>query len=211
MYYAACGKIDQHNRHRQASLMLETKLRTMNWHVRLNLTVFAMCVVDAYLLMQGTQGDSMEQRQFYELLAEQLIDNTYDVVGLRSRTKRRVGDDDGTVSTATSTLKTIDALDAHCPKKALHLTAPTPTKKRKKNNKKHKAQGRCMICGKHTSFVCRECQRQQDPCTCRDQQTLKQHWICRDKAGLLRCMGKHIAEKHQHLIANDESHIFLID
>ena len=121
LYYASCGKIDQHNRHRQASLMLETKLKTLNWNVRLNLTLFGMCVVDSFLLMQGTQGvDCMEQRTFYEMLAEQLIDNTYDVVGLRPR-KRRV-DDDGTTSTST-TGRTLhpceedskEALASHCP------------------------------------------------------------------------------------------------
>jgi hypothetical protein len=30
-YYQACGKIDQHNRHRQATLKLETKLVTHDW------------------------------------------------------------------------------------------------------------------------------------------------------------------------------------
>jgi hypothetical protein len=191
--------------------MLETKLKTLNWNMRLNLTIFGMCIVDSFLLMQGTQGDSMEQRLFYELLAQELIDNTYDVVALRPR--KRINDD-GTVTTTASSLtgQTIDPFEAHCPRKAFHLTAPTPTKKMKKNNKKHKAQGRCMMCGKHTSFVCRECQKQQDPHgACRDQQSVKQHWICRDKAGLLHCMGKHIALQHQHLIATDESHIFLID
>jgi hypothetical protein len=208
LYYAASGKIDQHNRHRQASLMLETKLKTMNWHMRLNLTVFGMCVVDSFLLMQGTQGDWLEQRSYYEMLAEQLIDNTFDSVGLRPR-KRVL--DDGTVVTHGSS-KTLHPFEADCPRKSLHLTAPTPTKKRKKTNKKHRAQGKCMMCSKHTSFVCRECQRQQDPNGAyRNQQSVKQHWICRDKAGLLHCMGKHIAEKHQHLIANDESHLFLID
>ena len=88
MYYSACGKIDQHNQHRQASLMLETKLKTLNWNMRLNLTVFGMCVVDSFLLMQGTQGDWMEQRSFYEQLAEELIENTYDVVNLRPRKRR---------------------------------------------------------------------------------------------------------------------------
>ena len=67
------------------------------------------------------------------------------------------------------------------------------------------------MCGKHTRYVCRECHRQDDPERCRDQQKVKQHWICRDRAGLLHCMGKHIAEKHRNMIANDESHIFLID
>ena len=37
-YYSACGKIDGHNRHRQATLMLENKLPTQEWSRCVNMT-----------------------------------------------------------------------------------------------------------------------------------------------------------------------------
>jgi Transposase IS4 len=56
VYYSACGKIDQHNRLRQASLMLETKLKTVLWWRRVNISIFGMCVVDSFLLAQACQS-----------------------------------------------------------------------------------------------------------------------------------------------------------
>jgi Transposase IS4 len=50
LYYGPCGKIDLHNRFRQASLLLERKLANTAWDQRVNTTLFGMCVVDAYLL-----------------------------------------------------------------------------------------------------------------------------------------------------------------
>jgi len=188
LYYSACGKIDQHNRHRQAGLMLETKLKTMNWHTRMNLTLLGMVIVDSFLLMQGCHGSSkaMDQRLFYEKLAEELIDNTHDTVGLRPRKR----------SAAAA------APEASLPRVELHLTSPTPTKKKKKSNKKHRLQGRCMHCGKSTSWVCRECQIiGATSAATKD----KQHWICRDKH--LTCMSMHIGEVHPDRIAPDMDYV----
>ena len=46
IYYSGCGKIDQHNRFRKASLLLEKKLKTTLWWIRVNMILFRMCVVD---------------------------------------------------------------------------------------------------------------------------------------------------------------------
>jgi hypothetical protein len=45
LYYAAAGKIDQHNRDRQATITLETKLKTHDWSMRVNITfiVYVCC------------------------------------------------------------------------------------------------------------------------------------------------------------------------
>ena len=50
------GKIDQHNTLRQGSMMLELKLETTLWWHIVNMLLFGMCVVDAYLLAQATVG-----------------------------------------------------------------------------------------------------------------------------------------------------------
>ena len=68
------------------------------------------------------------------------------------------------------------------------LVFPTPTKRMKKNRPQHHAQGRCMVCKKPTTHVCRDCQRHQP------NPDLKQYWIC-NKAGK-ECMGAHIIAKH---------------
>jgi len=191
LYYSACGKIDQHNRHRQASLMLEKKLITRNWNVRVNQSLFGMSVVDSFLLMQGCQGNWLVQRQYYQLLAQDLIDNQYDTIGLRPRKR---------------TAAEIEEESCFGPDKSLHLTSPTPTKKMKKGNKKHRMQGLCMVC-KHkrkTSFVCRKCQDNQLP------SNPKQHWICR-YGRHLECMSMHIAECHPDCIAEDQEPVHYDD
>ena len=59
MFYKAAGKIDQHNRHRQDSLRLERKLQTTDWSKRVNITIFGMIVIEAFLLMKGCQSFSV--------------------------------------------------------------------------------------------------------------------------------------------------------
>ena len=79
IYYSACGKIDQHNRLRQASLMLELKLKTTLWWRRVNMSLFGMCVVDAYLLAQASQGRQWGSASEFILgLIDGLIENKYD-------------------------------------------------------------------------------------------------------------------------------------
>lgn len=51
--------------------------------MRINLSLLSICIVDSWMLYAGAQGKAadLSQAQFYEDLAEQLIDNTYDSVG----------------------------------------------------------------------------------------------------------------------------------
>ena len=100
IYYSACGKIDQHNRLRQSSVMLETKLKTVVWWRRVNLSLFSMCVVDAYLMALNSQGDRKwrSSSDFMLALIDDLIENKYEQRNLRKRDFRRssassVGDD----------------------------------------------------------------------------------------------------------------------
>jgi Transposase IS4 len=47
IYYDTCGLIDRHNRCRQNDLSLEKKFGTMDWSMRVNMTVLGMIVVDS--------------------------------------------------------------------------------------------------------------------------------------------------------------------
>ena len=194
-YYKACAKIDQHNRCRQASLQLEKKIHTHDWSRRVNMSLFGITIVDAWLLAQGSWGTehglNTPQRLFYEKLAEELIDNDFDSRTLRRR-HREVSPSDASTRTATSSIISIPgckrglsvAIDS-----VNQMCAPTPTKKMKKKNPKHRHQGRCSVCNALTTCVCRQCQ-QQEPAT----DSAKQHWIC-NKPGKV-CMGHHILAKH---------------
>ena len=186
IYYSGCGKIDEHNRVRQEFVDLEKKIKTMDWNVRANQSIFGMVVVDAYRLKQGCQGglSARGARGFVEDLACELIDNDLDKRTLRRRREEAVAQE------AAIAGESIPELDT-----SRHLTAPTPTKKRKTKNPNHRAQGRCMVCKtSQTSHVCRACQ-----CFKSDRND-KQYWIC-NKPGKV-CMGKHLLDKHTECIAD---------
>jgi hypothetical protein len=87
MYYSTRAQIDRHNRCRQDDLMLERKIGTQHWSFRINCSLLGMIIVDAWLVYSGGRGAkaTMVQRSFYEKLADQLIDNEFDYVGLRDR------------------------------------------------------------------------------------------------------------------------------
>jgi Transposase IS4 len=175
LYYKGCGKIDQHNRTRQDTLQIERKLQTNSWDKRVNMTLFGMTIVDAFFLSKGCSSALVLQNapRFIETLATELIDNDYDKMSLRTRPKKRSREVEAPGLSVNTTL---------------YLTNPTPTKRLRVNKKTGKLtcckQGRCQFCKKHwTTFVCRECQKEQpDP-------TKKQYWCC--KAGT-ECFDLHI-------------------
>ena len=133
LYYKACGKIDQHNRHRQGNLMIERKVKTTTWWRRVNMSIFAMCVVDAYLLMTGCQGvdsDFSTARDFFQVLAEQLIDNSYDERALRKRAAREA-----------ASRGAMRSLSNSCLSPSKQTISKTPTKSYKRKNMNHRHQG----------------------------------------------------------------------
>ena len=142
--------------------------------------------VDAYNLSKGCQSKINHltgARGFFQDLLVDLIDNDFDRRTLRKCREQSVAH--GAALTGEGILE----LDT-----SRHLTAPTPTKKRKSTNPKHRAQGQCMVCKTAlTSHVCRACQ-------CFKSNTNdKQFWIC-NKAGKV-CMGKHLLEAHNECIS----------
>lgn len=184
LYYSGCGAIDEHNRHRQEHLNIEKKLQVMQWDKRANLSLFGMICVDAYKLKKGCQAtiDNGGSRAFFEDLAVDLIDNEFDRRSLRRRRE------DAVALEASLTGEDLSSLDT-----TKHLTCPTPTKRRKPNNPAHRQQGRCMVCKKPSSHVCRACQADKPG------PQEKQYWIC-NKAGKV-CMSKHLCEAHTNLIS----------
>ena len=65
--------------------MLENKLPTQEWSRSTNMTLFEMLVVDAWLAFSACTDAGKTQKEFYSLLAEEVIDNTYDDEGLAAR------------------------------------------------------------------------------------------------------------------------------
>jgi hypothetical protein len=71
--------------------MLECKLRTMDWSMRVNTSLLGMCMVDAWYVYSQcikSRGPSNaysteeeKQKDFYSFLAEEFIDNNYNSVG----------------------------------------------------------------------------------------------------------------------------------
>ena len=182
IYYSSCGKIDAHNRCRQDDLDVEKKFVTTDWSKRVNLSIFSMCVVDAWLVYRGAhEGTNLSvlcQDEFYKRLAHGLIRNSFDSVGLRSRSGPGLGprgrDFDGEGGAS-------GGVDVHL----------TPTKRRKKKKgssgkyTKYSFQGRCTECNKCTTYVCSTCGSGERPV-----------WLCSTKQGR-DCFKQNANEVHR--------------
>ena len=90
--------------------MLERKLGTHDWSKRLDSSLLAMCIFDAWLVFHGCRGGAFcptTQREFYEDLVEHLIDNSHDGLG-------RWSCESGTASSARApTNDHLSGVDAH--------------------------------------------------------------------------------------------------
>lgn len=78
MYHSFASIIDQHNGSRQEMLALETTWKTQSWHLRCNMTVIGISIVDSMLVYEQATHSKMKQRKYFAKLAEQLIDNNWD-------------------------------------------------------------------------------------------------------------------------------------
>eukprot|EP00170_Pyropia_yezoensis_P001688 contig_7251_g1692 len=146
-YYECCAMIDRHNRCRQDDLRLEHKLGTHNWSTRVNMSLLSMSEVDAWMLYCGARGSTvfLTQRQIYEDSAAQLIDNTFDTMGIRAR------------GTTTGT----PAADTTAPLRYGVGINRTPNLKRRGLSAAEedlRAQCRCRVCKRFkSSLVCSGC------------------------------------------------------
>lgn len=180
--------IDQHNRHRQDTLQLERKFRTHDWSKRVNMTVFAMIVVDTWLVYDrcvqaSLAGRGETQKEFYANLAEELIDNTFDT--RRSSARRRAGDGEE------------NALNgAYCPRTSVPTSGvgprltPTKQKRTKRDGTitKQNYQGHCAAagCNGKAKFVCS---------VCRDKPGGREIFFCHSDTGR-DCFAKHLQNCH---------------
>ena len=58
--------------------MLEKKLGTKYWIMRINISLVAICIVDIWLAYKLCTGTEETHAAFHLALAEEMIDNTYD-------------------------------------------------------------------------------------------------------------------------------------
>eukprot|EP00171_Calliarthron_tuberculosum_P023537 IDg23537t1 len=173
-YYSVCSQVDRHNRCRQDDLKLEKKFQVKEWSLRVNSSLLAICIVDAWLLYKGIRGsrDCMNPNDFYHTLAEQLIDNKFNLIG-PSQQSTQTDDDDNELM--------ISGLGPH-------LTPTTRKRKRSNGNlTNHVYQGRCCICrsGYKSKYVCSHCTREEQ----------KDVFICHSSTGR-NCFGRHVQSNH---------------
>ena len=183
VYYRTCGVIDQHYRHRQDNLKTEKKLETKKWDMRVNLTIFSMIVVDTWLVYSQATGSTELQSEFYVRLAEELIDNSIDSRPQRQRNSGENGSDSNDESPVMSHTGRVRA-GVSC-----HLT---PTKRRRRTAggelTVQRLQGRCIECGKKTTYLCSACMDKDDES--------KTPWLCHTEKRPA-CFANHY--KHTHL------------
>ena len=193
VYYSACGKIDQHNRHRQDSLNLEKKIQVRDWAKRVNISLFGMTIVDTWLVFHGCTEAPETQKEFYTLLAEELIDNSYDNIGgLQRRSPIRQGRARASATSSPSLFHGSVPRSGSGP----HVT-PTKRKRMGKQGQllhNQLKQGRCMMCKRATTSHCS---------VCVDERThevpgyrVKDPWICDAKTGRT-CFADHMDGSHK--------------
>jgi hypothetical protein len=127
--------------------MLERKLGTSSWSMRLNMSILGIVIV-----FHGWSGvaakvlNGVQQREFYVALVEEVIDNSFDRIGRRER--QCVADES-------------EAMVNGEPRSGLsaHLT-PTKRKRRRRLSGEVLAgarQGKCRICGRKSTLICSKC------------------------------------------------------
>ena len=142
------------------------KLGTVEWHREVNMTLLGVIVVDTFKMWNGLKMSQEPEKQFYENLAEELIDNEFDGRVTRSSPSRNsVTGGDGRI------------------RRGVHIHL-TPTKKRRKNKPNQLAQGRCKICGNKSSNMCSLCQ-----------DNGKSVFLCDTRSGR-SCFATHIENTH---------------
>ena len=139
--------------------MLEVEVQTKNWSVRVNVSIFAMCVVDCWkvwklMSLRVTSDDCIEtQKQFYSRLATELIDNNFDRIGGIRRFSREESNIPVVVAECfdATTMLPRSGISTHL----------TPTKRRRRTKDGEYTsftfQGHCIICGNKTRYQCSKC------------------------------------------------------
>lgn len=190
-YYNVCGRVDQHNRDRQDTLMIERKLKTHDWSQRVNLSIFAMILVDTFRLYSkmtyppDEEAPGEVQKTFYTHLATEMIDNRLDIFGRSARqhaarTGRLDEDDENFVLNRRTGAPRCGASAHITPTKRFRVTASGVVTKTR-------FQGHCRACDAKTTHQCSICVDSieiDDP-----------GWICSAKDGKM-CFSEHLGRTH---------------
>ena len=148
-----------------------------------------MNVVHVWLVYQGITGTAETQANFYNCLAEEMIDNTYDRFMMRSAERRKrniVDSDDKTFGDDNPLFGRINGAP-RCGI-ALHVT-PTKKRRKKRDGKETQnlLQGECKVCRKKTTHVCSDCA---------DTDAVKiEMWVSHPKTNR-SCFAQHVHSPH---------------
>lgn len=151
-------------------MQFERKIRVRDLDKRVNMGILGFCIVDAWKLYKAGMGFQigLSQAHFYEKLAEELIDNSFDQLARRSSPPEEPVE--------------ISPFSGRG-------TLLTPTKRRRSVNGElagHTAQGRCRVCTKYkSSYICG---------FCRDRRGLER-FFCHTKTGR-DCYEAHLSLEH---------------
>ena len=129
-----------------------------DWSVCVNLSIFAMIVVDTWLVYSTFKNGTTQQRKclqkkFYSILAEEPIDNSYDNRGGGTRRSRSSPNETSYQEAC------IKAVESGCACAGV-LTLLTPVKRLKKahgEKTSFKYKGRCKECQKKKTWQCSDC------------------------------------------------------
>lgn len=189
IYYDVCGMIDQHNRHRQDTLMIERKLVTDDWSKRVNLSILSMIMVDTWLVYNHCTNPEHEvQKSFYEFLAEELIDNNYDETSsATSRRRRQRGGDNRSSSTVQASRQLVVSQNGHLKSGShIHLTPTKEFRRYRGEVTKCRQQSWCKICKrKKSKYLCSICLEKKG----------ENVWLCHTDT-LRSCFADHVEKDH---------------
>lgn len=92
-----------HSGVRQDDLSLVKFFEVKDWSMMVNSSLLGICVTDAYLLYRGAFGSvsTKHGHDFFYTFDEKLIDNTYDVTGIRQPLALRDAEDNFQQSSST--------------------------------------------------------------------------------------------------------------
>lgn len=163
-YYNGAGVIDYSNRVRQDELIMDRRLQTNEWDMRVGFGIAGIIFMDTFFFHQKTVGKEREDscpNEFFSQLADEMITNT---IGLREMRARNV-----------SPTAELDSVEEEMTNNMPTLRSTIKTKAASGNNtdgSKKKAQGKCRgRCGKESTRVCSKCTHPTDP-------TQQQYWFC---------------------------------
>ena len=142
------------------------------------MTILSIIIVDLWLAYSQCRQNAVNQRQYYEDLAEELITNDYDTTRCQTRGC-------GSGISPSVLVRSGTELELGRTGVGLHLT---PTKKRRRkggSDTTYLSQRRCLICKRHTTMLCSVC--------CDDKGDAAR--FCHPKSGR-DCFQKHCLEVH---------------